>query len=125
MIEVVVSACVFFDVDVALGDVGFGLVVVVVTHEILDRVVREKLAEFFVELGGECLVVTDDERGLAQAHDGVGHGEGLARAGGSQEAGVASACVDSGDEVFDRCGLIPCGLEGGDNPEGAISLYGG
>ena len=39
------------------GHVGLGLVVVVVGDEVLDRVVREELAELAVQLRGERLVV--------------------------------------------------------------------
>ena len=40
-IQVIVAAGIFFDVDVALRDVRFGLVVVVIADEIPDRVVAE------------------------------------------------------------------------------------
>ena len=46
------------------GQVRLGLVVVEVADEVLDRVVREELAELGVELGGERLVVGEDERRL-------------------------------------------------------------
>ena len=42
LVELVVDGGFFFDVDVAGGNVGFRLVVVVVADEILDRVVRER-----------------------------------------------------------------------------------
>ena len=61
-VQVVVAAGVLLDVDVALRDVRLGLVVVVVADEIPDGVVREQLLELLVKLGGEGLVVADDER---------------------------------------------------------------
>ena len=51
------------------GHVGLGLVVVVVGDEVLDRVVREELAELPVELRREGLVVRQH------------HASGAARAG--------------------------------------------
>ena len=66
-VEVVVAAGVLLDVDVALRDVRFGLVVVVVADEVPDGVVREQLLELLVELGGERLVVADDQRRLVHA----------------------------------------------------------
>ena len=45
----------FSDVDVTLGNVGFGLIVVVVAHEVVNCVVREELFEFRIELGGKRL----------------------------------------------------------------------
>ena len=38
LVQLVVDGGFFFDVDVARGNVGFGLVVVVIADEILDRV---------------------------------------------------------------------------------------
>ena len=51
----------FFDEEVAGGDVGFGLVVVVVGDEVFDGVVGEEGLELVIELGGEGLVVREDE----------------------------------------------------------------
>ena len=49
------------------GQVGLGLVVVEVADEVLDRVVREELAELGVQLGGQRLVVGEDQRRLVVA----------------------------------------------------------
>src|SRR5262249_2060929 len=49
-VDVFVDLGVFFDVDVALRDVGFRLVVVVVADEVMDGVTREKCPELLVEL---------------------------------------------------------------------------
>ena len=76
---------VFLDVDVALRDVRLGLVVVVVADEVVDGVVREEALELLVELGGERLVVGEDERRLAERGDDVGGGERLAGAGGAEQ----------------------------------------
>ncbi len=58
-IDLLVYLRVLFDVGVGFGDIGLGLVVVVVGNEIVHGVIREKLAEFPVKLGGEGLVVGD------------------------------------------------------------------
>jgi hypothetical protein len=62
-VDVVVPRGVLLDVEVGLRDVRLGLVVVVVRDEVLDRVVREELPQLVAELGGERLVVRDQERG--------------------------------------------------------------
>jgi hypothetical protein len=49
--------------------IGFGLVVVVVADEVLDRVVGEQRLELAVELGGQRLVVGQDQRGALGAGD--------------------------------------------------------
>ncbi len=61
-VDLVVARRVLLDVRVAAGQVRLGLVVVEVADEVLDRVVREELAELGVELRGERLVVGEDER---------------------------------------------------------------
>ncbi len=61
-VDLLVDRGVFLDVDVALRDVGFGLIIVVIADEIVDRVVRKELLELAIELGGQRLVVREDER---------------------------------------------------------------
>jgi hypothetical protein len=57
---------VLLDEQVALRDVGLGLVVVVVADEVLDRVLRKELAELAVQLRGQRLVGREDDRRAAQ-----------------------------------------------------------
>ena len=53
-----------FSMNVSVwGDVGLGLVVVVVGHEVLDRVIGQQLAELGGELGGEGLVGLEHQAG--------------------------------------------------------------
>jgi len=42
----------FLDVEIVAGDVGLGLVVVVIADEVGDGVLREEVAELAIELGG-------------------------------------------------------------------------
>ena len=60
LVELVVDGGFFFDVEVAGGNVGLGLVVVVVGDEVLDGVGGEKLLELVIELRGESFVVGED-----------------------------------------------------------------
>ena len=84
-VDVLVDGGVFFDVDVALRNVRFGLIVVVVADEVVDGVVGKEAAKLLVELGGERLVVRQDERRLAELGDDVGGGEGFAAAGDADQ----------------------------------------
>ena len=97
---------VLLDVDVALGDVGLGLVVVVIADEVADRVVREELLELGVELGGQRLVVRHHQRRLAVLGDHVGHRERLARAGDAHQRLVAVSVAQAPNQLLDRLGLI-------------------
>ena len=98
--------------------VGLGLVVVVVGDEVLDRVVREELAELAVELRGERLVVRQHHGGALHALDHVGDGEGLARSGDAEQRLVRQALAQALDELLDRLRLIARGLVVGFEFEG-------
>ena len=80
-----VNLGVLFNVSIGVGDIGLGLVVVVVADEIVNGIVREKFAELLVKLGGEGFVVRNDERRFADIGDDVGDSEGLARTGYAQK----------------------------------------
>ena len=63
-VDLLVPAAVLLDVGVRPRQVRLRLVVVEVADEVLDRVVREELAELAVQLGRQRLVVGEDQRGL-------------------------------------------------------------
>ena len=90
LVQLFVDGGFFFDVEVAGGNVGFGLVVVVVGDEVFDGVVGEEGLELVVELRGEGLVVREDERRAVGLLDDLGHGEGLAGAGDAEQRPGAS-----------------------------------
>jgi len=73
------------------GDVRFGLVVVVVAHEVLDGVVGEEIPELSVELGGQGLIVSDDQRRPLNTLDDLGHDVGLASARSAEQGLVLIA----------------------------------
>ena len=77
-VDLVVARRVLLDVGVAARQVRLGLVVVEVADEVLDLVLREELAELGVELGGQRLVVGEDEGRLVVLGDDMGHGVRLA-----------------------------------------------
>ena len=97
---------VFLDVDVALGNVGLGLVIVVIADEVADRVLGKELLELGIELGGQRLVVRHHQSRPAVLGDHVGHGERLARAGDAHERLVGPALAQPIDQALDRLRLI-------------------
>ena len=97
-----------------MGHVGFGLVVVVIRHEILDGIVGEELFEFGGELGGQGFVVGHhDGRPLDFLND-VGHGERFAAAGHAQHGLEDGAVIDALRQPGHRLRLIAGHLEIGD-----------
>ena len=115
-VDLLVDRRVLLDVEVLGGDVGLGLVVVVVGDEVLDRVVREVRPELVAQLGGQRLVVGDDQRRPLDGLDRRRHRHRLAGSGGAQQRLEALAGLDALGQRLDRRGLI----RGGD--EGAIEL---
>ena len=89
-----------------LRDVGFGLVVVVVGDEVFDGVVGEEVLELLVELGGEGLVVGEDQRGALGGLDDFGHDVGLAGAGDAQQGLVFIPFVYAVNQLLDGLGLV-------------------
>jgi len=55
-VDLFIHGGVLFNVGVCVGDVGFGLIIIVVGNEVFHRVFREKLPEFRAELGSQRLL---------------------------------------------------------------------
>ena len=105
-LDLVVDRGILLDVDVALGDVGLGLIVVVVADEVADRVVREEVLELGVELRGERLVVRHHQRRPTVLGDDVGHGERLARASDAHQGLMGLTPAQAVHQALDRLRLI-------------------
>ena len=121
-VDLLVDGGVLLDIGVGARDIGFGLVVVVVGDEILDRVVREEALELAVELGGQGLVVGEDQGRALGRLDDLGHGEGLAGAGDAEQHLGAVVALDALDQLGDRLGLVALGGEVGLDDEGLAAL---
>ena len=85
LVDLVVARRILLDVRVRARQVRLGLVVVEVRDEVLDRVVREELAELGVQLRRQRLVVAQHQRRPLGLLDDVGDGVALARAGDAQQ----------------------------------------
>ena len=112
-LDLLVDRGVLLDVEVLRRDVGLGLVVVVVRDEVLDRVLREELAELVAELRGQRLVVGDHQRGSLDLLDREGHRGRLARAGHAEQRLEAIALLDALSQAVASLGLIGDGAVGG------------
>ncbi len=116
-LDLLVDRGVLLDVGVGLGDVGLGLVVVVVGDEVLDGVVGKQLAQLVGELRGQRLVGLEDQDGALQLLGHPGHGRGLAGAGGTQQDDVLLPALDPPGDLGDRRRLVARRLEVGDDLE--------
>ena len=68
-----VYVCFFFDVSISAGEVGFGLVVIVVRNKIMHGIVREEFLKFGSELGGQGFVVGDNKGRPVQLGYNISH----------------------------------------------------
>ena len=105
-VDLVVDGRVLFDIGVGRGDIRLGLVIVVIGDEILDRIVREELAQLGAELRGKRFIVCEHQRRPLGLLDDVGHGEGLARAGHAHQRLLGQAVADALDQLCDGLGLV-------------------
>ena len=116
-LDVFVDRGVLLDVDVGRGNVGFGLVVVVIRDEVLHRIARQKLLELAVELRRERLVVREHQRRAAVRGDHVRQRHRLPRARDAEQGLIAPALFDTPGQLLDGAGLVAGRREGGDDFE--------
>ena len=105
-VDLVVDRGVLLDVEILGGDVGLGLVVVVVGDEVLDRVVGEELAELVAELRRQRLVVRDHQARPLHRRDRRRHREGLAGARRPEQRLEAFPPLQALGQPGDRLRLI-------------------
>ena len=116
-VDLVVDRRVLLDVGVARGDVGLGLVVVVVADEVLDPVLGEELPELVGQLGRQRLVGGDHQGRPLDLLDGPGDGGALPAPGDAQQGLEPVAPVDPLGQRLDGLGLVSGGLEVADDLE--------
>ena len=117
LIDLIVHRGHLFNVGVRGGDIGLRLVIVVIGDEILHRAVREKCLQLPAQLGGQGLVMGDDQGRPLHPLDHLGHGEGLAAARHSQQYLEPVPPLNPFGQGVDGLGLIPLGGEGGYHPK--------
>ena len=112
LLDVLVDAGIFFNEQITAGHIGFGLVVIVVRHEILDRAFRKKAAHFRIQLCRQGFVVRHDDGRAAHLCNHIGHGVSLARTCHAQQGLVGQSIVQTFHQTCNRRGLVACWCEG-------------
>ena len=92
-----------------MGDIGLGLVVVIIGDKIFHRVVGKKFLEFSAQLGGQSLIVGQHQRGPLDLFNDLGHGEGFARAGDPQKSLLVQAHLNAPGQGGNGLRLIAAG----------------
>ena len=106
-IDLLVDRRVFLDVDVALRNIRFRLVVIVVADEVVHRVLRKERTELRIQLRGQRLVVRNDQRRALHGLNDVGHRERLAGTGDAHQHLVLPPHADAVHQRFNRLRLVP------------------
>ena len=108
LVDLIVDRRVLLYVGIRRREIGFGLVVVVVRDEILDRVMREEFLELFVELRGECLIRRHHQGRAIQSLDHARNRKSLATSGHTQQGLMLVPAEHALAKCIDRRRLIPC-----------------
>ena len=108
LIYLVVDRAVLFDIGVGLGNVRLGLVVVVIRHEILNRIFRKELLELGAQLRREGFVVRENKRRAVETLDDVCHSKGLARTGHAEQGLLLVAGLNARNKLFNCLRLVAC-----------------
>ena len=108
-VDLFINGGVLFDKGIRMGDIGLRLVVVVVGHEVFHRVVGEKFLKLGAQLGGQSLVMGQYQGGTLDLLDDLGHGEGLARAGHSQQGLLVQPHLDPLGQSLNGLRLVAAG----------------
>ena len=77
-IDGIVDGGILGNVGVGGGQIGLGLVVVVIADKIFNRIVGKEIFKFSVELRGQRFIGCNDQGWLLYPLNYVSHGKGLA-----------------------------------------------
>ena len=111
LLDMLVDCRVLFDEQIAGRHVGFWLIVVVVGNEILDGILGQEFAKLGIKLCRQRLVRRQHQCRTAAARNDVGHGEGLAGAGDTQQGLVRQTVIQAFKQSRDGFRLVASRLE--------------
>ena len=60
-IDLIVDGGVFFNIGIGLGQIGLGLVIIVIADKISHRVIREKRFKLIVKLGCKSFIMSEHQ----------------------------------------------------------------
>ncbi len=112
-VNLLVDRAFFLNKRIRPCHIGFGLIVVIVRDEILDRIVREEAFELPIELRRQRLVGRKDQCRTLCLRNQLRHGEGLTRTRNTQQNLRIIAILKTGFQIRNRCRLVPFGLKFG------------
>ena len=105
-VDLIVGGGVLGDIGIRMGDIGLGLIVIVIADKVFHRVVGEKLLELGAQLGRQGLVVGQNQGGPLGLLDHLRHGKGLAGAGDAQQDLLLQPVLNALRQSGDGLGLV-------------------
>ena len=109
-VDLLIDGAVLLNIGVSAWYIRLRLVVIVVTDEILHRVVRKKLLELCTKLRSQRFVVRQHQRGAVEVRNDVCHRKRFAAACHTQERLTFIALQQPVRQLCDGLGLVARGL---------------
>ena len=105
-VDLVVDVRVLLDVGIGRRNIRLRLVIVVVTHEVFNRIFRKILFELTVQLRRERLVVRNNQCRTVQLCDDIGHRKCLAGPGDAEKRLELFAGAETVHQLRNRLRLV-------------------
>ena len=112
-IDFFIDCGIFLNIGIGAGHIGFRLIVIIITDEILYRVFREKFLQFIIKLGCQCFIMGNDQRGFLYFFNDVCHGKGFPGTRYPHQSLKFQSILKSIGYFFDSLGLVASGLKFG------------
>ena len=106
LFNTLVDAEFFVNVQVSLGEVGLGLIIVVMRDEIFHGVVWKIPHHLLMQLPSKGLVMTHDEGGYVQVLNDVRHGESLATSRYAEQHAALLPIIQLRNQFFNCFWLV-------------------
>ena len=105
-IDFIVDGGVFFNIGIGLGQVGLGLVIIVIADKIPHRVIREKRFKLIVKLSRKGFIMSEHQSRFLHLFYDVGNGISFSGTRYSEQSLGAWAGSQALDQFFDGLGLV-------------------
>ena len=105
-----VYAGVLFDIHILAGDVGLGLIIIVIGDKIFHGVFGEEFPEFTAKLCRQRLVMSKNEGRTVKIRYDICHSKGFTRACYAEQRLALHTRFHACRQHFYCLGLVACGL---------------
>ena len=105
-VNLLVDAQVLLDIGVRGRDIGLGLIIVIITDEVLHSVVREEHLHLRIELCSQGLVVGENKRRTVELSDDISYSKRLATTGYAEQRFGFGTGTDAVNQRFDGLRLV-------------------